>query len=75
MTFTRNRSAYNLLLSGSNAATVTGNSGMIRKDEIIRLLYIVLLLLIYDNDVIVVGAVGNDGFKNNCERKMIGNGK
>ena len=72
MTFTRNRSAYNLLLSGSNTAAVTGNSGTIRKNERIRLLNIILLLLISDDAVIVVGVFGNDGTNNNRERKMIG---
>ena len=72
MTFTRNRSAYNLLLSGSNTAAVTGNSGTVRKNERIRLLNIILLLLISDDAVIVVGAVGDNGSKNNRERKMIG---
>ena len=72
MTFTCNRSAYNLLLSGSNTAAVTGNSGTVRKNERIRLLNIILLLLISDDAVIVVGVFGNDGTNNNRERKMIG---
>ena len=72
MAFTRNMSAYDLLLSGSNYAAVVGNSVTIRKDERIRILYIILLLLISGDTVIVVCAVGNDGSKNNQERKMIG---
>ena len=72
MAFTRNMSAYDLLLSGSNSAAVLGNSVTIRKDERIRIFYIILLLLISGDTVIVVCAVGNDGSKNNQERKMIG---
>ena len=72
MAFTRNMSAYDLLLSGLNSAAVVGNSVTIRKDERIRILYIILLLLISGDTVIVVCAVGNDGSKNNQERKMIG---
>ena len=34
--------------------------------------YISLLLLISDDDVIVIGIVGNDKSKNNLEQKMIG---
>jgi len=72
MAFTRNMSAYDLLLSGSNSAALVGNSVTIRKDKRIRILYIILLLLISGDTVIVVRAVGNDGSKNNQERKMIG---
>ena len=72
MAFTRNMSAYDLLLSGSNYAAVVGNSVTIRKDERIRILYIILLLLISGDTVIVVCAVRNDVSKNNQERKMIG---